>query len=151
MRRPVSALIALLLAAGLASNAEARHRATHAEGSLPPGLPPGRYSLRIVAPTLLPSVALDQPVADICYSREDARVHANPIMPAPERADCTQHDLMIGNVLSFDDTCRDGLHNLRLAEDGPDSYSGKYLYVSKGQPRLQLEPFVQLHCEGDCP
>ena len=58
---------------------------------------------------------------------------------------------MVGNVLSFDNTCKDGLHNLRLTATGPDSYSGKYLYVSKGQPRLQLEPFVELHREGDCP
>lgn len=145
-------LLAALLLAGACVTAQARH--AHAPGpaaALPPGLPPGRYSVKIIAPTLDPSMALDEQIKDICYSRDEARVHANPIMPPPERAGCTHNDLMVGNVLTFDGTCEDGLHNLRLTAIGPDSYTGKYLYVSKGRPRVQLEPFIQMHREGDCP
>ena len=149
MRR---AFCVALVAGALLAAAPTQARRLHgAGGGSPAGLRPGLYTVSILAPTLDPALTIDEQTLHICYSTADAGTHANPIMPPAERKGCTSSDLLVGNVLAYDSTCKDGLHNLRLTEIAPDSYVGKYLYVSKGQPRLQLEPAVRLHRDGECP
>lgn len=138
----------LLLGAVLLACAPAQARRGH---GAPAGLRPGLYTISILAPTLDPALTIDEQTLHVCYTAAEAGAHANPIMPAAERKGCTSPDALVGNVLAYDATCKDGLHNLRLTQIGPESYVGKYLYVSKGQPRLQLEPAVRLHRDGDCP
>jgi hypothetical protein len=118
-----------------------------------PGLEPGAYTVKILAPTLSPAMSADEQVFRICYSAADAAAHANPIMPAAERAAC-KHDTFIpaiGDDLVYDDSCADGSHRLRITRINEASWQGTYRLVGKGKPPLMLEPTVQLRREGTCP
>ena len=151
MRASVSGLfLAALVIHFVSAVAPAAAKSRRGEASSS-GLRPGLYSVSILAATLDPRLTVDEQTFRTCYAAADARKHLNPIMPASERAGCNSPDLMVGNVLTFDATCKDGLHNLRLEAIDADTYVGKYLYVGNGRPRLQLEPAVRMHRDGDCP
>jgi len=123
-----------------------------------PGLAPGRYTVTLAAPTLAPALSLDEQVFSICYTAADAAAEKNPVMPAPQAARCSHRYMRIGRDMSFETTCPDGFHNLRLSPINDTSYQGTYRFNSAGTGqfigdranRIALEPAVRLQREGEC-